>query len=142
MISKDHTVIKKTLTVALAVILGLGIFANSGSALSVCSAARCMGSSASINSHHTPRITVTAPCCCCTDTAAFPCEVTSGPGKRLSSPALLRVHQHDHRELTADRADIVTASANGPWTTGGPAVLYGASILKVPIYLTTVTLLC
>jgi hypothetical protein len=142
MISKHHTALIKTLTVSLAVILALGIFANSSSALFVCSAACCMDSRASVNSHHTPKFTIKGACCCCTDTAAFPCEVTGGPEKRLSSPALLRAHQHDHRELTADRTDIATASANGLGTTGAPAVLYGASILKVPIYLTTLTLLC
>ena len=142
MISKHHTALIKTLTFALSVILGLGIFANSGSALSVCRAACCMGSSAFANSHHTPKSTATAPCCCCSDTAAFPCEYTGGPEQRLLPPALLRAQQHDHRDLTADRTDMAAASANSPGTTGAPTVLYCASILKVPIYLTTLTFLC
>jgi hypothetical protein len=142
MISKHHTVMKKTVTVALAVILGLVVFANSSSALLVCSAPCCMGSSVAINSHHTPKITATTPCCCCSDTAAFPCEYTGGPEQRLSPPALLRAHQHDHRDLIADRTGMAAAPANSPGTTGAPAVLYYPSILKVPIYLTTLTFLC
>ena len=142
MISNHHTVFIKTLTVALAVILGLGIFANSGSALSGCSAACCMGSGATANSHHTPKITFTAPCCCCTDTAAFPCEVTGRQDKRLSPPALLRAHQHDQRDLTVARMDVVGYSTDNQGTTGASTVLFSASILKVPIYLTTLTFLC
>jgi len=141
MISKHHTVLKKTLTISLAVILGLGIFANSGSALLVCSAACCLDSRASVNSHHMPKITSTAPCCC-SDAAAFPCEYTGGPEQRLSPPALLRAHQVDHRDLTVDRTDMTVAPANIPETTGSPAVPCFASILKVPIYLTTLTFLC
>jgi hypothetical protein len=142
MISKHHIVMRKILTVALAVILGLGIFANSGFALSICRAACCMGSRASANYHHTPKNTATAPCCCCSDTAAFPCEYTGGPEQRLSPPALLRAQQHDHRDLTADLTDIAAASTNSPGTTGVQAVLFSASILKIPIYLTTQTFLC
>jgi len=142
MTSKHHIVTRKTLTVALAVILGLGIFANSGFAFSICRAACCTGSRASANSHHTPKITATAPCCCCSDTAAFPCEYTGGPEQRLSPPALLRAQQHDHRDLTADLTDMAVASANSPGTTGAPTLLYCASVLKVPIYLTTLTFLC
>lgn len=142
MISKQHTANRKILTVALAVILGLGILANSGSALSVCGAACCTGSSASVNSHHTTRITATAPGCCCSDIAASPCEYSGGPEKQLSSPALLRVHQHDHRDLTVVRMDAVGTSTGSPETAGAPAVLFSASILKVPIYLTTLTFLC
>lgn len=142
MISKHHIVMRKTLTVALAVILGLGIFANSGFALSICRAACCTGSRASANSHHTPKITATAPCCCCSDTAAFPCEVTGGSEQQLSPPALLRAHQVDHRDLIADRTDMAAASANSPATTSVPAELYCPSVLKVPIYLTTLTFLC
>ena len=59
MISKHHIVMKKTLTVAMAVIFGLGIFANSSSALFVCSAVCCMDSRASVNSHHAPKIRAT-----------------------------------------------------------------------------------
>jgi hypothetical protein len=142
MISKHHIVMRKTLTVALAVILGWGIFAHSGSALTVCTAACCMGSSATINFQHTQRITVKAPCCCCSGAAAFPCEVTGGSEQRFSPPALLRAQQHDHRYLTADRSDMAAAPATSPGTAGAPSVLYCASILKVPIYLTTLTLLC
>ena len=142
MISKHHTALIKALTISLAVILGLGIFANSGSALFVCSAACCMDSRASVNSHHTPKITGTAPCCCCTDTAAFPCEYTGGPVQRLSTPALLRAHKVDHHDSTADRTDMAAASANSPETTGAPAALFCPSNLKVPIYLTTLTFLC
>jgi hypothetical protein len=142
MISKHHTVVIKTLTISLAVILGLGIFANSSSALFVCSAACCMDSRASVSSHHTPKITSTAACCCCPDAAAFPCKYTGGPEQRLSPPALLRAHQVDHRDVTVDRTDLTAAPANSPGTTGAPAVLYCSSILKVPIYLTTLTFLC
>jgi len=142
MISKHHTALIKTLAVSLAVILGLGIFANSSSALFVCSAACCMDSSASVNSHHTPKFTIKGACCCCYDTAAFPCEITGGPEQRLSPPALLRAHHHDQRDLTADLTDIAAASANSPGTTGAQTVLFPASILKVPIYLTTQTFLC
>lgn len=142
MISKHHTVLIKTLTISLAVILGLGIFANSSSALFVCSAACCMDSSAAVNSHHTPKITATAPCCCCSDTVAFPCEYTGGPEQRLSPPALLRPHQHDHRDVTAGRTDMAATPANSLGTTSASAVLYCPSILKVPIYLTTLTFLC
>ena len=142
MILKHHIVMRKILTAALAVILGLGIFANSGSALTVCTAACCIESSTSTNSHHPPKITTTSPCCCCSDTAASPCEVTGGSEQRFSPPALLRAHQHDHRDLTADRTDMAAASANSPGTAVAPAVLYCDSILKVPIYLTTLTFLC
>lgn len=142
MISNHHTVLIKTLTVSLAVILGLGVFAGNSSALFVCSAACCMDSRASVNSHHTPKITVKAPCWCCSDTAALPCEYTGGPEQRFSPPALLRAHQHDHRDLTVDRTDIAAAPAISPETTGSPAVWYFASLLKVPIYLTTLTFLC
>jgi hypothetical protein len=143
MTTKHHTVFIKTLTVSLAVILGLGVFANSSSALFVCSAACCMDSRASLNSpHHTAKITAKAPSCCCSDTAAFPCEYTGGPEQRLSPPAALRVHQHDHRDLTAARTDVAAATATSPETTGSPAMLCFASILKVPIYLSTLTFLC
>jgi hypothetical protein len=142
MTSKHHTVIIKTLTVSLAVILGLGVFANSSSALFVCGAACCMDSRASLNSHHTPKITSTIPCCCCPDAAAFPCEYTGGPEQRLSPPAVLRVHQHDHRDLTADHTDAAAAPATSPETAGSPAMFCFASILKVPIYLSTLTFLC
>jgi hypothetical protein len=141
MISKHHTVFIKTLTVSLAVILGLGVFASSSSALFVCSAACCLDR-APVNSHHTPKITDKAPCGCCSDTAAFPCEYTGGPEQRLSPPAVLRAHQQDHRELTADRTDMAAVPANSPETTGSPAELCFATILKVPIYLTTLTFLC
>ena len=142
MISKHHTIIIKTLTVSLAVILGVGVFANSSSAIFACSAACCMDSRTSANSPHTPKITAKAPCHCCSDTAALPCEYTGGPEQRLSPPALLRAHQHDHRDSTAARTDIATAPAIGPETTGSPAVLCFTSLLKVPIYLTTLTFLC
>ena len=142
MISNHHIVFIKTLTVVLAVILGLGIFANSGSALSGCSAACCMGSGATANSYHTPKITFTAPRCCCTDTAAFPCEVAGRQDKRLSPPAFLRAHQHDQRDLTVARMDVVGYSTDNQGTTGASTVLVSASILKVPIYLTTLTFLC
>jgi hypothetical protein len=142
MISKNHTAFIKILTVSLAVILGLGIFANSVSALSGCGAACCMDSRASANSHHSPKITATVPCCCCTDTAAFPCEVTGGQEKQLSPPALLRAHQHEHRDLTVARMDAVETSTINPGTTGAATVLFSASIPKVPIYLTTLTFLC
>jgi len=142
MISKHHTVLIKAITISLAVILGLGTFANSSSALFVCSTACCMDSRASLDSHITPKITATATCCCRTDTAAFPCEYTGGPEQRLSLPALLRTQQVDHRDFTVDRTDMTAAPANSPETTGSPAVLCFASILKVPIYLTTLTFLC
>ncbi|MEJ2473008.1 MAG: hypothetical protein P8Y74_03860 [Desulfobacterales bacterium] len=142
MSSKHHTVIIKTLTVSLAVILGLGVFANSSSALFVCSAACCMDRRASVDFHHTPKITAKAPSCCCSDTAAFPCEYTGDPERRLSPPALLRVHQVDHRDLTVDHTDVTAAPAGSPETTGSPAALCFASILKVPIYLSTQTFLC
>jgi hypothetical protein len=142
MISKHHIVMRKTLTVALTVILGLGVFANSSSALTVCTAACCMDRSASVNSHHMQRITVTAPCYCCSDAAAFPCEVTGGSEQRFSPTALSRANQHDHRVLTADRSDMASATVNNPGTAGAPTELSCASILKVPIYLTTLTLLC
>jgi hypothetical protein len=142
MISKHHIVMRKTLTVALAVILGLGIFANSSTALFVCSAVCCMDSRASANFHHTPKITATIPCCCCSDATAFPCEVTGGSERRFSPTALSRAHQLDHRDLTADRADMASATVNNPGTAGAPTVLSCASIIKVPIYLTALTLLC
>lgn len=142
MLSFNHTSNRKILTVALAVILGLGVLANSSSAVFVCSAACCMGSGASVSSHHAPKITLTTPGCCCTDTAAFPCEVTGSQEKQTSPPALLRAHQHDHRDLTADRIDIAATSANRPGTNIASTVLFTASILKVPIYLTTQTFLC
>jgi hypothetical protein len=142
MTSKHRTVIIKTLTVSLAVILGLGVFANNSSALFVCSAACCTDRRASVDSHHTPKITAKAPSCCCSDTAAFPCEYTGGPERRLSPPAILRVHQVDHRDLTVDHTDVTAAPAASPETTGSPAVLCFASILKVPIYLSTLTFLC
>ena len=139
---KHHTFLIKSLTVSLAVILGWGVFASSSSALLTCSAACCRDSRASVNSHHTPKITVKAPCCCCSDTAALPCEYSSGPEQRLSPPALLRAHQHDHRDLTAARTAIAAAPAISQETAGSPAVLCFTSILKVPIYLTTQTFLC
>jgi hypothetical protein len=143
MISKHHTDIRrKSLTVALAVILGLGIFANSSSALFVCSAACCMDGRSSVNSHHTPKIKATVTCCCCSGAAAFPCEVTGGPEQRLSPPALLKTHHSDHRDSTADAAGITPALAKSSGTAGAPAVLYCNSVLKVPIYLTTLTFLC
>jgi hypothetical protein len=142
MTSKHHAVIVKTLTVSLAVILGLGVFANSSSALFACSAACCADRRAFVDSHHTTKITAEAPSCCCPDTAAFPCEYTGGPERRLSLPALLRAHQVDHRDLTVDHADVTAAPATGPETTGSPASLCFASILKVPIYLSTLTFLC
>jgi hypothetical protein len=142
MVSKHHTAFIKILTVSLAVILGLGIFANSVSALLVCGAACCTEKRVSADSHHTPKITATAPCCCCTDTAAFPCEVTGGQEKLLSPPALLRAHQHDHRDLTVARMDAVGTATSSPETTGAATVLFSASIHKVPIYLTTLTFLC
>jgi hypothetical protein len=142
MTSKHHAIIIKTLTVSLAVILGLGVFANSSSALFVCSAACCTDRRTSVDSHHTTQITAEAPSCCCSDTAAFPCEYTAGLERRLSPPALLRAHQVDHRDLTVDHADVTAAPAAGPDTTDSPASLCFASILKVPIYLSSLTFLC
>ena len=141
MISKHHTVFTKTLTVSLAVILGVGVFANSSSALFVCSTACCMDSRTALISHHTPKLTSTAPCCC-SDAAAFPCEYTDGPVQRLSPPALLRAHKHDHRDITIDRTDKAAAPAFSPETTGSPAGVCFAAIHKVPVYLTTLTFLC
>jgi hypothetical protein len=142
MTSKHRTIFIKTLTVSLAVILGLGVFTNNSSALFVCSAACCTDRRASVDSHHTPKITAKAPSCCCSDTAAFPCEYTGGPERRLSPPAILRVHQVDHRDLTVGHTDVTASQAASPETTGSPAVLCFASILKVPIYLSTLTFLC
>lgn len=140
--SKHHTMIKKILTFSLTLIIGLGIFANGSSALIDCSAACCIGSRASLTPHHTPRITVTTPCCRCSNTAAFPCEVTGGQKKQPSPPALLKAHQHDHRDLTVAWMDAVGTPTGSPRKTDASTLLFSASILKVPIYLTTQTFLC
>ena len=141
MILRHQIVMRKILTAALALILGLGIFANSGSALTVCTAACCIESSTSTTSHHSPKITTTSPCCC-SGAAASPCEVAGGSEQRFSPPAILRAHQHDHRDLTANRTEMAAAPANSPGTASAPAVQYCVSILKVPIYITILTFLC
>lgn len=142
MISIHRAVDRKIFTVALAVLLGVGIFANTIVSQPACGALCCAGGGATLTSRPAPGLSLAGGRCCCSDTANFPCEYAGGMKMRLSPPALLRAHLPDHPDLTADRTELAATPANSPETARAPAVLWSASILKVPIYLTTLTLLC
>jgi len=142
MISKHHAVNRKIYTVVLAVMLGVRIFANTIFPLPACTGLCCASGGAAVTFRPTPWISLAGVRCCCSDTANFLCEYAGGMEMRLSPPALLRAHQPDHRDLIADRKDNSDASASGPEAAGAPAVRFSASILKVPIYLTNLALLC
>jgi hypothetical protein len=133
---------RKSVSLALTLALGLGILATSVFVGADCSATCCSGSGAAADSYHALRITGTASGCCCSAAADCPCGYAGAPRKRLSPPALLRAHQNDHRDLNTDRIDITAVSASNAVTTATPAAGLSASILKVPIYLTTLAFLC
>ncbi|MFZ0240053.1 MAG: hypothetical protein WAL90_00300 [Desulfobacterales bacterium] len=52
------------------------------------------------------------------------------------------MHQHDKTASAAGRIAVALASAIGLATSVTPGVYPGASILKVPLYLTTLTFRC